>query len=52
MHGPILPIVHTITSDRMREAEAARLAQSITQQSPEQSQRPRRFRALRLAFSR
>jgi hypothetical protein len=51
MSSPILPIVHAITSDRIREAEAARLVREVT---PEPSQRPRRRRirtVASLAFS-
>lgn len=51
MHSPIIPLVHTITQDRIRTAEAARLARAVT---PEPAQPPRRrIRALaaRIAFS-
>jgi hypothetical protein len=52
MHSPILPLVHAITTDRIREAEAARLARDVAPEPP-QLQRRRRIRALatRLAFS-
>ncbi len=54
MHSPILPLVHTITDDRIREAQQARLARSVATGQPQPAQRPRRIRALasRLAFSR
>jgi hypothetical protein len=54
MHGPILPLVHTITDDRIREAEKERLARSAATEQPQPAQRPRRSRALasRLVFSR
>jgi hypothetical protein len=54
MHSPIIPLVHSITSDRIREAEHARLARSVATEEPQPAQRPRRIRALasRLAFSR
>ena len=51
MTAPILPIVHAITSDRIREADAARLAREITPK-PSQPQRRRRLRTLAaVAFS-
>ena len=50
MNSPILPMVHAITSDRIREAEAARYARSVAPERPQTSQR--RFRALRLSFAR
>jgi hypothetical protein len=50
MTSPILPLIHTITQDRIREAENARLARSVAPERPAQSRRP--IRALRLAFSR
>ena len=51
MTAPILPLVHAITDDRIREADTARLARAITPE-PAQPQR-RRIRALatRLAFT-
>ena len=54
MHSPISPLVHTITSDRIREAETARLARSVAPEQPQQVRRPRGIRALasRIAFSR
>jgi hypothetical protein len=54
MHSPILPLVHTITGDRIREAEAARLARSVATEEPQPAHRPRRIRRLasRLAFTR
>jgi hypothetical protein len=54
MHSPIIPLVHSITSDRIREAEHARLVRSVATELPQPAQRPRRIRALasRLAFSR
>ena len=53
MHSPILPLIHAMTDDRIREAEAARLARSVGQEQPQQPQRTRRLRALatRLAFT-
>ena len=52
MNSPILPLVNAITNDRIREAEAARLAREVTPEAP-QPQRRRRIRAFatRLAFS-
>ena len=54
MNTPIIPLVHTITNDRIREAENARLARSVATEQPQSAQRPRRIRALasRFAFSR
>ena len=54
MNGPILPLVHTISDERIREAEKARLARSVTTEEPQPAHRPRRIRALasRLAFNR
>jgi hypothetical protein len=54
MHSPILPLVHAITDDRIREAEHVRLARSVATEQPQPPERPRRIRALasRLAFSR
>lgn len=49
MHSPILPLVHAITQDRIRTAEAARLARAVT---PEPAQPPRRrIRALAARFA-
>jgi hypothetical protein len=54
MSSPIIPLVHTITDDRLREAEQARLACSVATEPPQPAQHPRRIRALasRFAFSR
>ena len=52
MHSPILPLVHTITNDRIREAENARLARSVASQKPQPRTRRIRRLASRLAFSR
>jgi hypothetical protein len=50
MSSPILPIVHTITQDRIRDAETARLARQVAAEPP--PQRPRRIRRLAgLAFT-
>jgi hypothetical protein len=49
MTSPILPFVETITQDRIRDAENARLARSAV---PEQPQRPpRRIRTLAARLS-
>ena len=50
MTSPITPIVHTITEDRIRKAEAARLARGIAQKPPGQPQRRIRSLAARLSF--
>jgi hypothetical protein len=54
MNSPLIPVVLTITNDRIREAEKARLARSVVAEQPQPAQRPRRIRALasRFAFSR
>ena len=49
MTSPIPPLAHTITQDRIRKAEAARLARGITQEAPRQPQR--RFRTLAARLS-
>jgi hypothetical protein len=50
MTSPILPLAHTITQDRIRKAEAARLAREIAQDPPRQPQRRIRTLAARLSF--
>jgi hypothetical protein len=53
MH-PASQIVHVMTEDRIREAEAARHARAMRQpQQPEKPRRRRRLRALagRIAYS-
>ena len=54
MHSPVIPLIHTLTNDRIREAENARLARSVASEQRQQTRRPRRIRALasRIAFSR
>ena len=47
---PNRPIITVITQDRLREAENARLARSVT--AGEQPQRPRRARRIRALATR
>lgn len=53
MNAPIVSLVKAITNDRIREAEAARLARDATREEPRQRRRRRRLRALagRIAFA-
>ena len=50
---PTGTIVNTITSDRLRKAETARLARRGSDEQPRTRRRSRRFRALatRVAFA-
>jgi hypothetical protein len=43
---PTPAIVDTVTSDRLRKAETARLARRDTDERPRTRRRPRRLRAL------